>query len=110
MEPTSKLRIIKKVFVSERASDKDVAATGRNAYLFEVSVKATKPMIRAALTQAYADLKPENIHSLRTLIKPGKYRRRGRKLGGYTPERKKCVLTLRAGFKLSHEEAKMTVE
>jgi large subunit ribosomal protein L23 len=88
--------IIQKVFFTEKsveAQDPDK----KSVYWFQVDKKAAKPQIREAVKAAF-NLKDEDIVSVRTLIRPGKVRkRRNRGPIGRTAERKKAVVTIRAG-------------
>ena len=69
-------------------------------YTFLVATTANKLEIKAALEAIYnAGKKADqgiNIMSVRTIRVPGKKRRRG-KSTGYTPDRKKAIVTLAKG-------------
>jgi large subunit ribosomal protein L23 len=88
--------IIQKAIFTEKSFEAQEGVKKPSIYFFQVEKKATKPEIKRAVTLAF-DLEAGDIMSVRTLIRPGKFRRRGRQRGGYTPDRKKAIVTLRPG-------------
>ncbi|MBI1334207.1 MAG: 50S ribosomal protein L23 [Armatimonadetes bacterium] len=69
-------------------------------YTFLVKKDANKIQIKAAIEALYNDGKKKNegieVTSVRTIKVLGKRRRRGRSIG-YEPDRKKAIVTLKAG-------------
>ena len=65
-------------------------------YVFQVDKKSTKPEIRRAVGLAFG-LEPRDIISVNTMITHGKFRRFGRRRGGFSPARKKAIVTLAPG-------------
>jgi large subunit ribosomal protein L23 len=89
--------LIHKVLFTEKSYEgQDDEGKRPSVYYFQVDMLATKPELKKAVTEAFG-LAPQDILSVRTLIRPGKFKRRGRNRGGYTPDRKKAVVTLRPG-------------
>lgn len=71
-------------------------------YTFVVSNDANKLEIKAALEAIYNTGKKKSddqivVESVRTIRVVGKQKRRGMRKGGYTPDRKKAVVTLKKG-------------
>ena len=70
-------------------------------YTFIVAPEANKIEIKAAIEAIYnAGKKPGDhiqVTQVRTVRLPGKKKRQARVTGGYTPERKKAVVTLAKG-------------
>lgn len=70
-------------------------------YTFEVATDANKLEIKAAVEAIYnAGKKKEDaisVSSVRTIKVLGKKRRRTQRSTGYTPDRKKAIVTLAAG-------------
>lgn len=84
---------IKKPFISEKSA---ILKDTTGQYSFEVDVRATKTEIKKAVSHLF-DVK---VKSVRTLIAPGKVKRRGSKLS--TAKRtKKAIVTLAADQKIS---------
>jgi large subunit ribosomal protein L23 len=73
----------------------------QHKFLFEVAIDATKPQIRAAVEQAFPDVRVQDVH---TMIVRGRMRRMGR---GHakTQNWKKAIVTLREGDKIEFFEA-----
>ncbi len=83
--------IIKRPVVTEKSTD----LMADNKYTFEVDLRATKPMIKAAVEQIF-DVKVESVNTSRVR---GKLRRMGRH-EGYTSQWKKAVVTLKPGHSI----------
>jgi large subunit ribosomal protein L23 len=66
-----------------------------NQYVFETQSSATKPDIARAVEELFK----VKVEKVRTMNLPGKYRRFGRG-GGYRPDWKKAVVTLKEGQKI----------
>ncbi len=81
--------IIRRPIITEKAME---AAELGNQYTFEVALKATKPMIRNAVEEAF----DVEVVKVNTMIVPGKPRRWGRRIS-HTPAWKKAVVTLAPG-------------
>jgi len=77
--------IIKRPIITEHSADLMVD----KKYTFEVSKKANKSQIKAAVEDVF-DVKVEKVN---TMNLKGKFKRMGR-YGGYRPDRKKAVVTL----------------
>ncbi|MDR2198531.1 MAG: 50S ribosomal protein L23 [Deltaproteobacteria bacterium] len=91
-----KWNVIQKVLFTEKSYEAQTDDKKPSVYYFQVRRDATKTEIKREVEAAF-DLKKGDLRSVRTLIRPGKFKRRGRQRGGYTPERKKAVVTLAAG-------------
>ncbi len=83
--------IIKRPVVTEKSTD----LMADNKYTFEVDLRATKPMIKAAVEEIF-NVKVENVNTSRVR---GKLRRMGRH-EGYTSQWKKAVVTLKPGHSI----------
>ena len=81
--------VIKRPIVTERAS---LMKENHNQVVFEVDLKATKPVIRAAIEKAFK----VKVTSINTMVMPGKYKRVGQH-AGRTSKWKKAVATLKEG-------------
>ncbi|MDR1313354.1 MAG: 50S ribosomal protein L23 [Deltaproteobacteria bacterium] len=92
---TSALNIIRRSLLSEKNSERTIPdqPAKRFMYSFEVDIRANKKELRTAFIEAFG-LKPEGILGLRTLIRHGKPKRRGRMKMGWRPDRKVAYLTL----------------
>lgn len=77
--------IIKRPIITEQSAD----LMADKKYTFEVSKKANKTQIKAAVEQAF-DVKVEKVNTMNV---KGKFRRMGR-YGGYRPDRKKAIVQL----------------
>ena len=89
--------IIQKVIFTEKSYENPDEARSKPAvYCFQVEKTACKPEIKRAVCLAFK-LKDEDVVSVNTLIRPGKFRRRGRNRGGWAPDRKKAIVTLAPG-------------
>ncbi|MDR2339062.1 MAG: 50S ribosomal protein L23 [Deltaproteobacteria bacterium] len=97
LRPTDVRHVIQRAIFTEKSYVSQEDEQGKpSLYFFQVDKKAHKPDILKAVCTAFG-LSKEDILSVRTHIRPGKFKRRGRGKGGYTPERKKAIVTLRAG-------------
>jgi large subunit ribosomal protein L23 len=83
------IQILKRPIVTERAT---LLTERLNQVMFEVEKKATKHEIRAAVEALYG----VKVTDVRTLIMPGKTKRRGQSVGK-RPAWKKAVVTLKKG-------------
>ncbi|MDR1036975.1 MAG: 50S ribosomal protein L23 [Deltaproteobacteria bacterium] len=97
---TSRLNIIRRRLVSEKSGDSaaEDAAKGRFLYVFEVDIRANKIEIRKAFQEAF-DITHRDILGLRTLIRHGKPKRRGRFRKGWRPDRKVAYLSVKGEIK-----------
>jgi large subunit ribosomal protein L23 len=82
--------IILKPLVTERATK----LMEENKYVFVVQKKANKIEIKNAVEKLFK----VNVQSVNTINMKGKFRRRGIR-GGYRPDWKKAVVTLKEGSK-----------
>lgn len=80
--------IIRRPLVTEKAT----RALEENKYTFEVSAKASKPDIKAAIE----DLFDVTVTQVNTMNPPRKQRRVGRFIG-FRPQYKRAIVTLAAG-------------
>jgi large subunit ribosomal protein L23 len=69
-----------------------------NQYFFEVDPSANKVEIRQAVELAFK--LPNKVLSVKTVNVAGKFRRRGRRKGGYRPDWKKAIVTLVKGVNI----------
>ena len=90
-------QILKKPLMTEKSTREREG----NRYVLEVDLHATKGDIRIAIQTRYK----VNVVSVHTLRTAGKFRRRGQ-FGGYQSDRKKAIVRLRPGQKISWEEGK----
>ena len=86
------LNIIKKPLISEKGA---ALAETSNIYAFEVSTKASKPEIRAAVESLFK----VKVSSVRTMVCHGDIRRVGR-FSSKRPNWKKALVTLEKGQKI----------
>jgi large subunit ribosomal protein L23 len=70
-----------------------------NQYVFEAAPSADKPSIKAAVEALFK----VNVERVRTMNVKGKFRRFG-KGGGYRPDWKKAIVTLKEGQKIDFAE------
>jgi large subunit ribosomal protein L23 len=70
-----------------------------NQYVFETATSATKPDIARAVEELFK----VKVLKVRTMILPGKFRRYGRG-GGFRPDWKKAIVTLKEGQKIDFTE------
>ena len=85
-------RVIKRPVITEKGL---TLKESEQTLCFEVDGKATKPDIRQAVEQLFK----VKVQHVRTMIVPGKLRRRG-KYSGYRSDWKKAYVTLREGEKM----------
>ncbi|MDR1079496.1 MAG: 50S ribosomal protein L23 [Deltaproteobacteria bacterium] len=94
---STRLNIIRRLLVSEkhseRAAEDSASPSGPRLYVFEVDIRANKIEIKLAFMEAF-ELQAGDIRGLRTLIRPGKPKRRGRMRKGWRPDRKLAFLTV----------------
>lgn len=76
-------------------TEKSTQLHGRGRYIFQVSLKATKSQVKAAVEQAF-DVRVSAINILKL---PGKRKRYGPRLTRARPM-KKAMVTLRAGDRI----------
>ncbi len=94
---TEIMQILKRPIVTERST----SLRELNQYVFEVDARANKQQIRGAFEQKYK----VNVVSVRTIVIPGKYRRRFGPVGGYQSDMKKAIIRVKEGQKINLEEA-----
>lgn len=88
---------VNKVLIRPLITEKSVALSAQNRYIFEVSMQATKGAIVDELKNVF------NVDAteVRTLIMPGKKRRISKtNRFGKTAKRKKAIVTLKEGQKI----------
>ena len=84
--------IIRRPIITEKGVQiKDLQRT----LVFEVAPEATKPEIKRAVETIFR----VKVEQVRTVILPGKFRRRGMK-GGYRADWKKAYVRLKSGEKM----------
>jgi large subunit ribosomal protein L23 len=71
-----------------------------NRYVIEVDPRASKGQIREAIQARFK----VDVINVRTISVLGKFRRKTGPLGGYQPNRKKAIVKVKAGQKISWEE------
>lgn len=71
-----------------------------NGYVIEVDTTASKGQIKSAIETRFK----VNVLSVRTVKVLGKFRRRTGPIGGYQPNRKKAIVTIKAGQQINWEE------
>ena len=74
-------------------TEKSTMLAAHNKYVFEVSMAANKPQIKAAVEQAF----DVHVTAVNTAVVRGKVRRFGRSSGGQRPSWKKAIVTLASG-------------
>ena len=84
--------IIRRVLITEKGT---ALRELRRQYLFEVSREANKIEIKRAVEAVFS----VKVQQVRTMVVPGKMRRRG-KYTGYRSDWKKAYVTLREGEKM----------
>lgn len=87
-DPRTLPDLVRRPIVTEKAT----FLMEENKYTFEVTVKATKPEIKAAIE----DLFEVKVVKVNTQIPPRKKRRVG-KFEGYKPQYKRAIVTLAPG-------------
>ncbi|WP_017651195.1 50S ribosomal protein L23 [Fortiea contorta] len=87
-DPRNLPDLVRRPIVTEKAT----ILMELNKYTFEVTLKATKPQIRAAIE----DLFQVKVVKINTSIPPRKKRRVG-KFIGYKPQYKKAIVTIAPG-------------
>lgn len=76
-------------------TEKGTSLEADRKYIFEVSVKATKPEIKKAVEEIYH----VKVQDINTTVQPGKLKRVRQELGR-TPDWKKAIVTLKEGQKI----------
>jgi len=84
-----------KIIVKPILSEKSYADIAKKRYWFEVDKNATKTQIKNAVEELFN----VEVASVNTLITAKKPRKRQGRVTGYTSERKKAVVTLKANSK-----------
>ena len=74
-------------------TEKSTMLAAQNKYVFEVTIGANKPQIKAAVEQAF----DVHVTAVNTAVVRGKVRRFGRSSGGRQPSWKKAIVTLASG-------------
>ncbi|ARV62362.1 50S ribosomal protein L23 [Nostocales cyanobacterium HT-58-2] len=87
-DPRNLPDLVRRPIVTEKAT----ILMEQNKYTFEVTPKATKPQIKAAIEDLF-DVKVEKVNTARP---PRKKRRVGRFIG-YKPQYKRAIVTVAAG-------------
>ena len=85
-------RVIKRPLITEKGL---TLKEDERTLCFEVADRASKQEIQEAVEQLFK----VKVQQVRTMIVPGKLRRRG-KYSGYRPDWKKAYVTLREGEKM----------
>lgn len=88
--------IIRRPIITEKSID----CAGDNKYTFEVDPRANKLEIRDAIQEIFE----VTVTKVTTARIPRRKRRRGRRVG-YTPARKKAVVTLKQGDRIEIDGA-----
>ena len=83
-----------------RITEKSTRMREKNRYVIEVNPAATKGEIRSAVEEKFK----VNVLGVRTVKVRGKFRRKTGPLGGYQPDRKKAIVTVKSGQQISWEE------
>ncbi len=81
-------------------TEKSTLLREKNQYVIEVDLRATKGQIKEAIESRYK----VNVLAVRTVILPGKFRRKTGPQGGYQPDRKKAMVRLKQGQQITWEE------
>lgn len=89
------MQVPQDIIIRPVISEKSMALMEKNKYTFIVHSRANKSEIKKAIE----DLFNVKVDKVNTIKIRGKKRRQGR-YEGYTPERKKAVVTLKPGYKL----------
>ena len=96
-------RLFHQIIKRPVSSEKSYAAMGAlNKYTFEVDPRATKIDVWRAVEEAFADQKI-TVTAVNTVSLRGKVRqrsRRGARIVGNSPKRKKAIVTLAPGQKI----------
>jgi len=85
-------RVIRRPVITEKGL---TLKENERTLCFEVDEKASKHQIQEAVEQLFK----VKVQQVRTMVVPGKMRRRG-KYSGYRPDWKKAYVTLREGEKM----------
>ena len=93
----SPIQTLKKPYVTEKSS----FLREMNQYVVEVKLSATKGQIKEEIETRFK----VNVVAIRTSKVHGKFRRKTGPIGGYQSDRKKAIIRLKEGQKLTWEEA-----
>ena len=85
-----------RVLIRPVVTERSTSLQDQNKYVFEVALTATKGMVKQAVEQLFS----VRVLNVNTLRRRGKTRRFGPRLVR-SPERKKAIVTLRAGDKIT---------
>jgi large subunit ribosomal protein L23 len=88
-------QVLRRPIVTERST----ALKEQNKYVFEVDLNATKGQIREAVEAAFK----VDVLAVNTGRMTGKMRRRGAR-GGFRPDWKKAIVTVKAGQEIRYPE------
>jgi large subunit ribosomal protein L23 len=81
-------------------TEKSTVLRENNSYAIEVDPSASKGAIREAIESRFK-VNVLKVHTMKVL---GKYRRKSGPVGGYQPNWKKAIVTIKAGQKITWEE------
>ena len=87
-DPRNLPDLVRRPILTEKAT----VLMEQNKYTFEVTPKATKPQIRAAIEDLF-EVKVEKVNTAR----PPRKRKRVGKFLGYKPQYKKAIVTVASG-------------
>jgi len=88
--------ILKRPIITEKSTTQ----RENNRYVVEVASGANKHQIREEIENRFK----VNVLKVRTVKILGKFRRKSGPIGGYQPDSKKAIVTVKAGQKISWEE------
>ena len=81
-------------------TEKSTTLREKNAYVVEVDPSASKGQIRSAIENRFK----VTVLGVRTVKILGKFRRKAGPVGGYQPNSKKAIVTVKAGQQIKWEE------
>ena len=81
-------------------TEKSTKLREKNRYVLEVDRDANKHQIREAVESRFK----VNVLKVRTVKVLGKFRRKSGPIGGYQPDRKKAIVTVKDGQRIAWEE------
>ena len=90
------IELIKRPIITERTT----ALKEQHKYVFAVNPSATKGQIREAVEAAFK----VDVLAVNTAVMPGKMRRRAGPRGGYRPDWKKAIVTIKPGQEIKLPE------
>jgi large subunit ribosomal protein L23 len=85
-----------------RVTEKSQTLRESNRYVIEVEKTASKSQIKQAVEARFK----VNVVKINTTKILGKYRRKVGPMGGFQPDRKKAIIEVKAGQKITWDEAK----